>query len=419
MDKITIKNIGPIKDAAILLNKVNVFIGPQSCGKSTIAKLVSFCQWLEKYIVINQGANSIDENFFRAQLLTYHNFNKFFNADSLLQYESELIKLEYHHGNNFRIDVIGDINKGVLSKVAYIPSERNLVSIPGISTLQMEDNYIRGFIFDWLNIRTKYNKENHYRVLNLGVDYYYDEAKGDVIALDNGKELTLPESSSGLQAIIPMLVYVNYITKWIYENIADINYNKYTSLQRALLRDVTKGTENEDTIDMALREPKIRDSINKLLNQMILLSKKGVVESVPIMDLYERIGKPHCTKLSIEEGEMNIFPSTQYELVKKIFSAMNFDRGDTLLLTTHSPYIMTSINNLIQANNSSKENPEEAHRINKLIPSGSWINYEDISAWAVDNGTVRSINDDEYNIISTDELDKASEVISDDFANLL
>ena len=65
MDKITIKNIGPIKDAAILLNKVNVFIGPQSCGKSTIAKLVSFCQWLEKYIVINQGANSIDENFFK------------------------------------------------------------------------------------------------------------------------------------------------------------------------------------------------------------------------------------------------------------------------------------------------------------------------------------------------------------------
>ena len=98
---------------------------------------------------------------------------------------------------------------------------------------------------------------------------------------------------------------------------------------------------------------------------------------------------------------------------------MNFDRGDTLLLTTHSPYIMTSINNLIQANNLSKENPEEAHRINKLIPFGSWINYEDISAWAVDNGTVRSINDDEYNIISTDELDKASEVISDDFAKLL
>lgn len=69
MVTIQIRNIGPIKEAEFRLNKVNIFIGPQSSGKSTIAKLVSFCQWLEKYIVINQGISSIDGDFFRNQLI--------------------------------------------------------------------------------------------------------------------------------------------------------------------------------------------------------------------------------------------------------------------------------------------------------------------------------------------------------------
>ena len=48
MNTITIRNVGPIKDVTIELNKVNVIMGPQSSGKSTIAKAISYCQWVEK-----------------------------------------------------------------------------------------------------------------------------------------------------------------------------------------------------------------------------------------------------------------------------------------------------------------------------------------------------------------------------------
>ena len=48
MARLIIRNIGPIKNVDIELNKVNVFIGEQSSGKSTIAKIISFCSWLEK-----------------------------------------------------------------------------------------------------------------------------------------------------------------------------------------------------------------------------------------------------------------------------------------------------------------------------------------------------------------------------------
>ena len=49
---ITIQNVGPIKDLTLPLNRINVLIGPQSSGKSTIAKLLSFCSWLEKEMTI-------------------------------------------------------------------------------------------------------------------------------------------------------------------------------------------------------------------------------------------------------------------------------------------------------------------------------------------------------------------------------
>ena len=48
MRRLIIRNVGPIKSLDIRLNKINVFIGPQGSGKSTIAKIISFCSWLEK-----------------------------------------------------------------------------------------------------------------------------------------------------------------------------------------------------------------------------------------------------------------------------------------------------------------------------------------------------------------------------------
>lgn len=419
MERIIIQNVGPIKKAEFSLNNVNVFIGPQSSGKSTIAKLVSFCQWLEKYIVINQGTEKIDNDFFIKKLLLFHGFDKFFKKDSYVEYESDSIFFKYHSIRSYTVELKDGFKNALMNKVAYIPSERNILSLPNISSLQMENNYVRSFLFDWLNMRRKYSSDNSYSILNLGVNYYYDETRGDIISLGDGKELSLSEASSGLQALIPMLVYVNYVTKWIYDHGTDISYDKYTSLQKALLKDILKNKNYELTIDEMLQSSDIRNSINSLLNTMSHLSKVRNQKDGFVSALIERIGKPHSTKLTIEESEMNIFPSTQYELVKAIIGAMRFERGDTLLMTTHSPYIMTSINNLIQAGNSVKVHLEEQKKVEAIIPKSCWLNYADVSAWAVEKGIIASMNDDECELISSDVLDKASDDISEDFSKLI
>ena len=48
MARLIIKNVGPLQSIEIDLKKVTVLIGKQSCGKSTLAKIVSFCTWLDK-----------------------------------------------------------------------------------------------------------------------------------------------------------------------------------------------------------------------------------------------------------------------------------------------------------------------------------------------------------------------------------
>ena len=55
MAHIHIKNIGPIYDTGIInLTPVMVFIGKQSTGKSTLIKILCFCKWLEKRMLVGE-----------------------------------------------------------------------------------------------------------------------------------------------------------------------------------------------------------------------------------------------------------------------------------------------------------------------------------------------------------------------------
>ena len=73
MKTIRIKNFGPIIDTGELkLSPVSVFCGNQGSGKSTIAKIVSTCSWLEK--AVERGEISARDiiRFFKKRYCAYH-----------------------------------------------------------------------------------------------------------------------------------------------------------------------------------------------------------------------------------------------------------------------------------------------------------------------------------------------------------
>lgn len=395
---LSIHHLGPIKDVTVEINKYNVFIGPQSSGKSTIAKVISFCQWLEKDVLIKQGKKHIDSKYIDKNLVKYHKLDSYIYSDTRIKFKGSLLHFVYNgRDKDCRVDIIGDLTNAVVGKVAYIPSERNYVTIPNLSTLKMANTYIREFVFDWLLIRSKFDVRNQIDLLGLGIKYYYDSQKGNVIILPDGTKIDLEQASSGIQSAVPMYAFLNYNTKWVFENEPDISFDKYTAISN-----LTNQIVMPDS------------SINGLKNKepMMLFNKQ-------LSHLIKRIGVPHYSNLIIEEPEENLFPETQYLLIKDIIRMMNNGRDNTIVMTTHSPYVMTAINNLIAAGNVVSRDGSKKDAVERILGGPSYILYDDLSAYGIKDGEIHSIKDADFQLISTDELDRASECISDDYSKLL
>lgn len=421
--RIKIENVGPITSVDLEINKVNVFIGPQSIGKSTLAKIISFCAWLEKNILMNQGATHVNQDFLQKNLLVYHKLKNFFNETSLIEYSGNLISFTFRSVDDFNIEVTGSLNNTDMRKITYIPAERNIITIPNISTLALEDNYVRDFIFDWLLIRDKFTTKNQVGLLGLGGSYSFDANKGDVVTLDNGKEIPLNQSSSGLQSVVPLLVFIAYGAEWIFHNAPDMSFDNFKAMQKAIVKNI-----NSD--DIALSDAEIQtilssEKIQNSLTNMIQLARQKPKDFETdgnlkrFVDLVEHIGRPHSSFFVIEEPEENLFPKTQYELVKYIFKMLDNGNDNTIVITTHSPYILTSINNLIQAQNAFDDKGVTKEEVSKILKTDSFISFSDINAVAFADGKFVSMKDDEFKVISATSLDDVSDIINADFEKLL
>lgn len=415
-----VKNIGPIKSVDLEINKINLFIGPQSSGKSTIAKLISFFKWLEKDIIIHQSASHINIEYIKTNLFIYHKIGLYFTKDSSVAYSSDLINFSYHHNEGIpHVDVIGNVRESKVGKINYIPSERNYVAISNIATLNMESNYIRDFIFDWLLIHTKFTKENPIDILGL-VKYYFDKNKGDIVTIDDGKEITLEVASSGLQAAIPLLVFLSYGAEWIFHNQQDISFEKHDQLQRAIFRYIFKGFD-ESQEEETLKNKTIRDNLKSIVDKISLITNNNedLSDIGEFSQFVLNVSQPHYSTFIIEEPEENLFPITQYNLVKHIFRTLDNGRDNTLVITTHSPYIMSSVNNLIQGCNLICKDERAIKYVEDVLHYVPKFRYEDVSAYVLNGGYIESINSDDYKLISADSLDMASDVINSDFEKLL
>ena len=415
--KLKIKNIGPINEVEMEINKVNIFIGPQSSGKSTIAKIISFCQWLEKDILIHQGTSHIDSAYWVEKLHNYHKMDSYFREGSSIEYHSNTVSFTYHSDGNFSITAV-NIEQEKMRKITYIPSERNYVNIPNISSLPMGNDYIRDFIFDWLLIRNKYSKDTPQDIINLGVQYYYDKNAGDMVSLQDGNPISLSEASSGLQAIIPLLVSLSYSTNWIYNHTQDLSFDKFSILHKTFIKELYK---KEILSDVILQDEKLKQITADLFNSLQHISPEVEIPTdlKAAANLANRLGKPHYTFMIIEEPEENLFPVTQYGLVKHIFQSLNGNSDNSVVITTHSPYILTAINNLIQAGNIIETDVNKTAQVHQALGVNTSLQYKDIYAWALEEGRLKSMNDDEFQLISAAAIDNASDIINKDFETLL
>ena len=394
MKRLTIRNIGPLNNVDIALSKINLIIGPQSTGKSCILKIASFCAWLEKSISLNQDIrNFLTREFIDTHLLAFHNLQGYISEDSFFKYETDVMKFSF----SFKEDEYQfDWNSGrwdyKRSKIAYIVAERNVLSvIPNWFDIDFPNNSIRYFMKEWQNARNNNNMQ--LPVLNTGVDYKFDKERGtDRIILNNGKEFSLLNASSGLQSLVPLFVFIDYISKDIFK--LDIQSIKDQDAKVNLLYQLKEKHPSGENIYIEKYAISIgSDDLNTIVDNFTHYDHS---------DIY------------LEEPEENLFPETQRDLVNWLAETVNGERNHSLFIATHSPYIMSAFNNLIQAGDIIGESPEKANEVEKIIGGHRAIKYDDVAAFAISNGSVHSIKDDELRLISPSELD----TVSDDIANV-
>lgn len=393
MNRLKLINIGPISSIDIPISRVNVIIGKQSTGKSTIAKVLSFCMWLEKDIIAHQEKDYVDSDMLRRELLSYHKITNYFNEGAYIYYEGEYISFEYYSPERFNIELSSSFSEAKNGKVAYIPSERILASQTYISSLEMDKSYVRDFLFTWLSIHSKYTKNNAVPIIDVGVKYFYDEeGKRDKIILSNEKVLDIDEASSGIQSIIPLYVYFDYVTRWIFENEEGTSYDKYSVIRKALIKEVMRDADDE-LLQKALSFPALQKQLQDSLSILRKASKERIInaELDSVTDLIEKLERTHYVNLIVEEPELNLFPRTQVLLLYKMMRDINLSR-DKILLTTHSPYTLYALNNCMLGY--MVKDIIEKDEIEGLSSKDSWIDGNSVSIWQLtEEGTVQDLKD--------------------------
>lgn len=382
MSKLRIRNFGPIKDGYkendgwIEIKKVTVFIGNQGSGKSTLAKAMSTLSWLEKSI--NRG--DIDK-----MKISFASFMKFFEYQKIHNYFSENTFIEYFgekyyilYSNTEEYPIIKEVegDKYIVPQIMYIPAERNFLSTisDAYNVKGLPDN-----VFTFAEELKKAQKELNGKKLNLpfaNITYEYDEREDESYVIGDGYKINLLEASSGLQSFIPLFLVSRNLSMTI------------TSDEKTLRKNlsVTQSLRMDKEIADLMLETKVAN-----FNQFEEIEK--------IRAKYYNM----CFLNVLEEPEQNLFPSSQWEMLKKILEYNNSNEGNKLIMTSHSPYIINYLTLCVKAekvykalvDNKYKLSDPEYSQTDELVPMSSAFPAEELAIYELDEccGSIKMLGD--------------------------
>lgn len=342
MKHLIIRNFGPLQNVDIELGLVNLIIGLQSSGKTCVLRTACFCTWVEKRIMLLQSADYFaDGSMFLDSFLGYYRMENYLKHDTYIEYSSPFV--------NFSFDNNKDINKFTCklksgswrycrAKVSYIPSDRNVVSLfKDYKQLPNAGSHLQDFMSEWDKARRL--QANASDILGLGVNYSFDKNKErDLVTLKDGKILELSETSSGMQSMLPLFVYTDYLTNGIFKdkqaNLTDISLvtieeikNTFESIYNRCLKTRDGERKYEASFFLNGKQQKYLFCNNKERDKF----KKYIT----------RLLQNDHSEIFLEEPENNLFPPTQCQFANWILGRMSTKKRHFLFVTTHSPYVLS------------------------------------------------------------------------------
>jgi hypothetical protein len=237
------------------------------------------------------------------------------------------------------------------------------------------------------------------------------------------------EASSGLQSLIPMYVYLKYVTEWVYEHEDVQSFDRSKMYDQALVRRIASNGNvmmSDDEIDEYIEAMKP----NVSMEQMLQLARNYHAHGLKMPNMMERLAEfadnithAHYTNIIIEEPELNLFPHTQIEFLYALLRMFKSDR-DTMLITTHSPYLLYALNNCMLAD-SVRDKLLDQEIKEAMDFRGVAINPKEVSVWELKDGRLSGLSaenltiQDENGYIRGNYFDRIMSNVMSDFNNLL
>jgi len=404
MRKLTVKNFSVIKEAELEFGKITVLIGPQASGKSLLCTLAYFLS--REIIMIAEGrikTGGPGSEFFAFEKSVKKEFEAWFPRSSwgnqhwAIAFRSVGYEVTASGGGNPTEEISfsfckefhtvyaksqtytfpdseywpayllrGLAGQGVWDKTTYIPSERAYFvdTSKGYKLLASDpEPLVQAFALLYSNARDpKIPKPRMQHYLGGSLEQGEDEWK---FVFEDGRIVSPSKLSSGSKELLPLFCVLEM-------------YEHQRPTTQAQIKD-----------GLAPRDTYRSD------------------------DFY------------IEEPEGHIFPATQDEVVRYFAELSNSDNWHTrITITTHSPYILTAFNTLIEAwRVGNKKGKRE--QVAAIIPEKYWVSENDFAAYSIHDGILTPIFSKEEDgkegsgLIDGDFLDSVSDQLGSEFDKLL
>lgn len=415
-----ITNFGPIKTAEIEVKKCNILIGPQASGKSTVAKLIHFFRDIPAGMYrlasshnkpIQLSLASVEGNHL-SRLLDLFGSETCENAFS--------IKFTYFEDMGITISR----TKSGTKQVSYSSSMRDLVS----KFVQLVNNYIKSVSEikpgDDPGLSLSRNPLIS-RIFSTVTTPFYEAG----MPVNQG---FIPSGRSILTALTqignlfdspgadPLLKEFSEHTSWLRHFVGrsrglksiKAGYARPNTKRRTVLLDHAEEKINE-ILKGRYRLDGDKERLFYDASHFVALSNasSGQQESLWILlATYVYLAFNMLMSLTVEEPEAHLYPEAQKSIVE-LLALFVGNRSNQLTVTTHSPYIMSALNNLLLAH-AIGEKRGKSRLVQEIVPKPFWVDPSTLSALCVRDGKVIDVLDHEQGVLKTSFVDSVSDPIN-------
>jgi AAA15 family ATPase/GTPase len=415
-ERIIIRNFAGIKEIDLELRQINVLIGPQATGKSITAKTIYFFKaFLNDLFTAIEGdlnKRKLDADFLKT-FTTYFPVHALEETPFLLRYEA----------NDTFIQVEQVKGKPKLSYSDYYNKEFNLWKSQLRSRLEEAKNSTKiSSRFDTIrNVRRSF-------ALNQAKRLGRTAAYGQVFIPAGRSFFAILQSSiftflSSNNALDPFLAEFGafYENTKLSRRVSPLREDDkrlkiiIDNLIESILQGkhvLEKGKDYLITVDG--RKISLANSSS---GQQEMLPLALILSNIAFVRRFEIIGNV----VYIEEPEAHLFPSAQKDIVDLVATIYNRSRSPVqFVITTHSPYILTAFNNLLQAGNlQSTLSEEELPKLEQVVPTERQLKYEQVRVYSLNHGSCESIIAEDTGLITTSIIDEVSDQLAIQFDQLL